>query len=101
MITNRGKYLFSPAVKVKLNTPRKGATYRINRDMSKYPPPGSSSWTWAEPQAAFNNGTLAMAIEKGPFLSPFEKESGRPAKDLGVAPIPEPPNGQRGSIYCS
>jgi len=101
MVTNRGKDLFSPDGKVTFNTPQNVATYRFYRDLSKYSPPGSNSWTWAEPQAAFNNGTLAMAIEKGQFLSPFEKESGRPAKDLGVAPIPEPPNGQRGSIYYS
>jgi multiple sugar transport system substrate-binding protein len=70
-------------------------------DLSKFSPPGSNSWTWAEPQAAFNNGTLAMAIEKGQFLSPFEEASGRPPEDLGVAPVPWPPDGTRGSIYYS
>jgi multiple sugar transport system substrate-binding protein len=42
-----------------------------------------------------------MAIEKGQFLGPFTEESGRPAKDLGVAPIPVAPGGEQGSIYYS
>jgi len=101
MITNGGKELFAEDGSVTFDTPNNVDTLAFYNDLSRLSPPGSNSWTWAEPQAAFNNGTLAMAIEKGQFLGPFEEESGRPASDLGVAPVPWPPDGERGSIYYS
>jgi multiple sugar transport system substrate-binding protein len=101
MITNGGKELFAEDGSVAFDTPNNVETVAYYSDLSKFSPPGSNSWTWAEPQAAFNNGTLAMAIEKGQFLSPFEEDSGRPPEDLGVAPVPWPPSGERGSIYYS
>ena len=101
MITNGGKELFAEDGSVAFDTPNNVETVAYYSDLSEFSPPGSNSWTWAEPQAAFNNGTLAMAIEKGQFLSPFEEASGRPPEDLGVAPVPWPPSGERGSIYYS
>ena len=101
MTTNGGKDLFDGSGKVTFDTPQNVETIDFYKQLSKFSPKGSNSWTWAEPQAALNNGTLAMAIEKGQFLGPFTKESGRPAKDLGVAPIPVAPGGERGSIYYS
>lgn len=101
MITNGGKDLFAEDGSVAFDTPNNVETVGYYSDLSKFSPPGSNSWTWAEPQAAFNNGTLAMAVEKGQFLSPFEEASGRPPEDLGVAPVPWPPSGERGSIYYS
>jgi multiple sugar transport system substrate-binding protein len=101
MITNGGKYLFDENGNVTFDTPANVETLAFYKDLSQFSPPGSCSWTWAEPQAALNNGTLAMAIEKGQFLSPFEEQSGRPAEDLGVAPVPWTEDGERGSIYYS
>ena len=101
MITNGGKELFAEDGSVAFDTPNNVETLAFYNDLSSFSPPGSNSWTWAEPQAAFNNGTLAMAIEKGQFLGPFEEASGRPPEDLGVAPVPWPPDGERGSIYYS
>jgi multiple sugar transport system substrate-binding protein len=101
MITNGGKDLFSDDGSVAFDQPHNVETLAFYKELSQFSPPGSNSWTWAEPQAALNNGTLAMAIEKGQFLGPFEEESGRPAEDLGVAPVPWPPDGERGSIYYS
>ena len=101
MITNGGKELFAEDGSVTFDTPNNVETVALYKELSEYSPPGSNSWTWAEPQSALNNGTLAMAIEKGQFLGPFEEESGRPPGDLGVAPVPWPPNGERGSIYYS
>jgi multiple sugar transport system substrate-binding protein len=101
MITNGGKDLFSDDGSVAFDQPHNVETLALYKELSQFSPPGSNSWTWAEPQAALNNGTLAMAIEKGQFLGPFEEESGRPAEDLGVAPVPWPPDGERGSIYYS
>ena len=101
MITNGGKELFSDDGSVAFDQPHNVETLALYKELSQFSPPGSNSWTWAEPQSALNNGTLAMAIEKGQFLGPFEEESGRPAEDLGVAPVPWPPDGERGSIYYS
>jgi multiple sugar transport system substrate-binding protein len=101
MITNGGKELFAEDGSVAFDTPSNVETVAFYKELSEFSPPGSNSWTWAEPQAALNSGTLAMAIEKGQFLGPFEEESGRPAGDLGVAPLPWPPDGERGSIYYS
>jgi multiple sugar transport system substrate-binding protein len=101
MITNGGKQLFAEDGSVAFDTPNNVETLTFYKELSEFSPPGSNSWTWAEPQAAYNNGTLAMAIEKGQFLGPFEQESGKPASDLGVAPVPWPPDGERGSIYYS
>jgi multiple sugar transport system substrate-binding protein len=101
MITNGGKELFAEDGSVTFDTPSNVETVAYYKELSEFSPPGSNSWTWAEPQAALNSGTLAMAIEKGQFLGPFEEESGRPASDLGVAPVPWPPGGERGSIYYS
>jgi multiple sugar transport system substrate-binding protein len=101
MITNGGEELFAEDGSVAFDTPNNVETVAFYKELSEFSPPGSNSWTWAEPQAALNSGTLAMAIEKGQFLGPFEEESGRPASDLGVAPVPWPPDGERGSIYYS
>jgi multiple sugar transport system substrate-binding protein len=101
MITNGGKELFSGDGSVAFDQPNNVETLAFYKELSQFSPPGSNSWTWAEPQAALNNGTLAMAIEKGQFLGPFEEDSGRPPEDLGVAPVPWPPDGERGSIYYS
>ena len=88
MTTNRARTCSTAAGRSAFDTPQNVETIDFYKQLSKFSPKGSNSWTWAEPQAALNNGTLAMAIEKGQFLGPFTKESGRPAKDLGVAPIP-------------
>lgn len=101
MITNGGKELFTPDGEVDYNKKANVETMSLYKELSEFSPPGSNSWTWAEPQAALNNGTLAMAIEKGQFLGPFEEESGQPASALGAAPVPWTPQGERGSIYYS
>lgn len=101
MITNGGKELFAEDGSVAFDTPENVETMGFYKELSEFSPPGSNSWTWAEPQAALNNGSLAMAIEKGQFLGPFEEESGTPPENLGVAPVPVAPNGERGSIYYS
>jgi multiple sugar transport system substrate-binding protein len=101
MITNGGKELFTADGAVNFEKEPNVETMAFYKELSEFSPPGSNSWTWAEPQAALNNGTLAMAIEKGQFLGPFEEESGQPASALGAAPVPWTPGGERGSIYYS
>ena len=77
-------------------------TFDFYDELLEYSPADSADYSWGEPQAAFNSGAAAMAIEKGQYLLPFEEESGRPAEDLGCAPIPQAePGGEPGSIYYS
>lgn len=101
MITGGGKELFTPNDEVDFNKEANVETMALYKELSQFSPPGSNSWTWAEPQSALNSGTLAMAIEKGQFLGPFEEDSGQPPDALGAAPVPWPAQGERGSIYYS
>jgi multiple sugar transport system substrate-binding protein len=102
MITAGAENLYSGPDKIAFDNPKTVETFKYYNDLLKFSPPDSANYSWGEPQAAFNNGTAAMAIEKGQYLGPFEKESGRPASDLGCAPIPQPDSGgQPGSIYYS
>jgi multiple sugar transport system substrate-binding protein len=101
MIANGAKDLFAPDGRLNFDNPRTVETLAFYKRLAGMSPKGINSWSWAEPQAQFNAGTLAMAIEKGQFIGPFAEESGRPPEDLGVAPMPHTPNGERGSIYYS
>jgi multiple sugar transport system substrate-binding protein len=103
MITNKAENLYAGAGnQIAFNNPQTVQTFKFYNDLLKYSPPDSANYSWGEPQAAFNNGAAAMAIEKGQYLGPFQKESGQPASDLGCAMIPQPDSGgQPGSIYYS
>ncbi|MGC4154244.1 MAG: extracellular solute-binding protein [Propionicimonas sp.] len=102
MITGGAANFFTPDGKVNIDTPQTVAAFQLYKDLLQFSPPDSASFAWAEPQAAFNNGSAAMAIEKGQYLSPWEAESGQPAEDLGCAAIPvKDEGGQPGSIYYS
>ena len=64
--------------------------------------PDSANYSWGEPEAAFNNGSAAMLVDKGIMLSIYGKDSTGPTEDLGCAPIPQPAEGgQPGSHYAS
>lgn len=101
MTVNKGSELFDSDGKIAFNTPENVATVDFYKQLAALSPKGIASWMWAEPQDAFNAGTIAMAIEKGQYLSTFESASKRPASDLGCAPIPLAPGGERHSIYYS
>lgn len=102
MITNGAEDIYAgPGDEIGFADPETVETFAYYNDLLKYSPADSTSYSWGEPQAAFNNGTAAMAIEKGQYLAPFEDESGRPAEDLGCAKIPQPEGGKPGSIYYS
>ncbi|WP_168735903.1 ABC transporter substrate-binding protein [Cohnella fermenti] len=75
--------------------------YEMYAKLLKDSPADSNTYTWGEPQAQFNAGTAAMAIEKGQYLSTFEEESGRPSTDLGITTMPVADGGEEGSIYYS
>jgi multiple sugar transport system substrate-binding protein len=102
MLTNGAGQFFTEDEQPDFNRPEVVETFEFYDELMQYSPPDSANYSWGEPQAAFNSGAAAMAIEKGQYLLPFEEESGRPAEDLGCAPIPQPADGgQPGSIYYS
>lgn len=103
MLTNGDAgQMFTEDGKPDFDKPDVVETFDFYDQLMEYSPPDSANYSWGEPQAAFNSGAAAMAIEKGQYLMPFEEESGRPAEDLGCAPIPQPAEGgQPGSIYYS
>lgn len=102
MLTNGAGQFFTEDEQPDFDRPEVVETFEFYDQLMEYSPPDSANYSWGEPQAAFNSGAAAMAIEKGQYLLPFEEESGRPAEDLGCAPIPQPAEGgQPGSIYYS
>ncbi|MDG4832802.1 sugar ABC transporter substrate-binding protein [Solwaraspora sp. WMMD1047] len=101
MLTAGAGDLFTESGEVNFDTPETVEALTLYRDLLQYSPSDSGNYSWGEPQAAFNSGAAAMAIEKGQYLAPFEAESGRPASDLGCAPIPVSAGGEPGSIYYS
>lgn len=102
MMSSGAKDLFDAECNVTFNTPENVRAFQLYADLLRYSPPDATVFAWGEPQALFNAGLTAMAIEKGQYLLPFEEESGRPAEDLGMARIPLPAEGGRdGSIYYS
>lgn len=102
MITSGAQDLFDAECNVTFNTPETVRALQLYKELLSYSPPDATAYSWGEPQALFNAGQVAMAIEKGQYLLPFEEESGRPAEDLGMARIPLPEEGGRdGSIYYS
>jgi multiple sugar transport system substrate-binding protein len=101
MLTNGAGQFFTDDGEVDFDRPEVVETFEFYEDLMKSSPKDSANYSWGEPQAAFNSGAAAMAIEKGQYLMPFEEESGRPASDLGCAFIPQPADGQPGSIYYS
>ncbi|WP_432842159.1 ABC transporter substrate-binding protein [Dactylosporangium sp. CA-092794] len=102
MLTNGAGNFFTGSGEVAFDKPQTVAAVSLYADLLKLSPSDAGNYSWGEPQAAFNSGGAAMAIEKGQYLAPFEKESGRPASDLGCAPIPQPDTGGKpGSIYYS
>lgn len=101
LITAGAKTIIDGENKITFNTPETVKAYETYNELMQYSPADSNTYTWGEPQAQFNSGKAAMAIEKGQYLAPFEAESGRPASDLGVVPMPVADGGEEGSIYYS
>lgn len=102
MLTGGAGNFFNQDGSINFNTPAAVKAVAFYRDLLKLSPSDAGSYSWGEPQAAFNSGAAAMAIEKGQYLAPFESESGHPSADLGCAPIPVADQGGRpGSIYYS
>ena len=102
MLTGGAGNFFNADGSIKFNIPETVKAVSTYAELLKQSPSDSGNYSWGEPQAAFNSGAAAMAIEKGQYLAPFESESGRPASDLGCAPIPVADEGGKpGSIYYS
>ena len=101
LVTAGAKNVISGSNEITFDNDKTVQAYQMSNYLLKFSPPDSNTYQWGEPQAQFNAGTAAMAIEKGQYLSTFEAESGRPASDLGVVPMPVAAGGEEGSIYYS
>ncbi|MFD0871322.1 Probable ABC transporter-binding protein DR_1438 precursor [Chlamydia abortus] len=101
LVTAGAKSVIDGNNKVTFDNPNTVKAYEMYKELLAFSPPDSNTYQWGEPQAQLNTGQSAMAIEKGQYLATFESESGRPASDLGVAPIPVADGGEPGSIYYS
>ena len=102
MVTANAENLYDDEGNIAFDNPDTVRTFDFYNDLLQFSPPDSANYSWGEPQAALNNGSAAMAVEKGQYLTPFTSESGQPASSLGCALIPQPSeNGQPGSIYYS
>lgn len=102
MMTSGAKDMFDENCNVTFNTPETVRTLDLYRKLLSFSPPDATSYSWGEPQALLNSGQVAMAIEKGQYLLPFEEESGVSGDNLGMAHIPMPAeNGVEGTIYYS
>ncbi|WP_314000826.1 extracellular solute-binding protein [uncultured Paenibacillus sp.] len=101
LVTAGAKNIINGSNEITFDNDKTVAAYQLYNDLLKFSPPDSNTYQWGEPQAQFNSGSAAMAIEKGQYLSTFESESGRPATDLGVVPVPVAEGGEAGSIYYS
>lgn len=100
MVTAKAEDLFDAQGKVIFNNPNTVRAYTTYRDLWQYSPKDSTNWAWGEAEAALNSGQVAMVFQFTTVFT-FDKQSGRGPLDLGVAAIPQPANGQRGSIYYS
>ncbi|MCG8479942.1 MAG: sugar ABC transporter substrate-binding protein [Spirochaetales bacterium] len=102
MVTSGAQNLFDDACNVTFDTPETVRALALYQRLVELSPADATSYAWGEPQALFNAGEAAMAIEKGQYLGPFTSESGRSAADLGMARLPLPGTGGReGAIYYS
>jgi multiple sugar transport system substrate-binding protein len=101
IITAGAKNIIDGTNRITFDNARTVTAYQIYKDLLVFSPPDSNTYQWGEPQAQFNTGKAAMAIEKGQYLATFEKESGRPAGDLGVVAVPVADGGEQGSIFYS
>lgn len=101
LVSGGAKHVINGNNEVTFDNEKTVAAYEMYKDLLAFSPADSNTYTWGEPQAQFNSGKAAMAIEKGQYLSTFEAESGRPASDLGVVAMPVGEGGEEGSIYYS
>ncbi len=102
MVTGGAANMFTKDGKVSIDNAKTVAAFDLYKQLADLSPKDAGSYSWPEPQAALNSGSAAMAVEKGQYLAPFQSESGKPASDLGCAPIPVADNGGKtGSIYYS
>jgi multiple sugar transport system substrate-binding protein len=101
IINAGGKHIMDGENNIAFNTPETVKAYEMYQKLLQFSPADSNTYQWGEPQAQFNAGKAAMAVEKGQYLAPFESESGKPSTDLGVVPMPVSSGGEEGSIYYS
>ena len=69
MITAHAEDLYDAEGNVTFDNPNTVRAFDFYNKLLEYSPPDSTNYSWGEPQAAFNTGAAAMAIEKGQYLT--------------------------------
>lgn len=101
MITNHAEDLFAEDGTVRFNNPQTVEALAFYKDLYQYSPPDSTGWGFAEPVGSFINGTVAMVLHMGHLFNFWEEGTQLPPDRLGAVPVPQPPEGQRGSVSYS
>lgn len=100
MVVNKAEHIFDEKGNVVFDNPRTVETYKFYKKLFDMSPPGSASWQWDQPIAAFTSGEVAMVIEKGQYIEQWDLRTKLSPGLLGAAPIPLPDTGgQPGTAY--
>lgn len=92
--TNKG-LVFDQNGEISFNSPQNVETYTFLKELSKYSPPDSTGWSWAETKLAFTSGKAAMAPLFGSILLDLEKQAPF-ADSVKATSIPISANGEPG-----
>jgi len=102
MVVNKAETIIDGKGNIVFNNPRAVEAYRMYKKLYDMSPPGSASWQWDQPLAAFMNGDVAMVIEKGQYIEQWDLRTTLSPDLLGATAIPVPDkDGQRGTAYYS
>lgn len=97
MVTNKAD-IFAPDGTLIFNSPATVEAYRFYGEMYQYSPPDAPTMTFAEANASFLTGQSAMTLIFGAIFARLPNESPDFADNVAAAPVPMPPNGQKGSV---
>jgi multiple sugar transport system substrate-binding protein len=102
MVTAKAEHIFDSKGRVVFDNPKTVEAFTFYKKLFDLSPPGSASWQWDQPVAAFMNGEVAMVIEKGQYIEQWDLRTKLPPEYLGAAPVPVPDkDGQLGTVYYS
>jgi len=102
MVTNKAEHIFDLKGDIIFDNPRTVETYEFYKKLFDMSPPGSATWQWDQPIAAFVAGEVAMVIEKGQYIEQWDLRTKLDPNVMAATPIPIPDkDGQQGTAYFS
>jgi len=73
LVSGGAKHVINGNNEITFDNEKTVAAYQMYSDLMKFSPPDSNTYQWGEPQALFNSGSVAMAIEKGQYCRPSNR----------------------------